>query len=279
MTVKPFRRLNVLGIPVDCLTTKDALGIIEERIFVKKKTLIFTPNIEHIARASRDNEFRSIYTVSDLSLADGMPVVWASRIFYRTPLPERINGTNMALNLCALAQKKGLSVFLLGSTQDIAGLAAQKLAAKYTGLKVAGYYSPPFGSLFCEREDLKTIGAVNASSPDILLVAFGAGKQEKWIYRYHNLIEATVFMGVGGSLDLISGRIPRAPQWMQDSGFEWLHMVFQRPARIKKYLSSAVAFIFLLTKNILKTGDGSIFSVKQDRGRFYFFCQAFGRKK
>ena len=250
--MKGYDRLYILDMPVDRLTMDKAVSIISERIQAKRKTTVFTPNVDHLVKAQFDEEFKEIYSQTDLSLVDGMPLVWTS-ILYGRRLPQRINGTNLIWELCQLAQAKGFTLFFLGSSSDIVRLARQNLQTRFPAVKIAGYYSPPFGTTFDREEIPRIVEQVNSCKPDILLVAFGPLKQEKWINKYHKILDAYIFIGVGGALDLISGRLRRAPKWMQDVGLEWLFRLYQEPRRLmKRYLIGNAIFIYLVCKKALK---------------------------
>jgi N-acetylglucosaminyldiphosphoundecaprenol N-acetyl-beta-D-mannosaminyltransferase len=248
-----FERLYFLDIPVDHLTMDKAVDIILERVQSRRKTMVFTPNVDHLVKAQFDEEFKKIYSQVDLSLVDGMPLVWVSAIFGRT-LPQRINGTNLVWKLCELAQTRDATLFLLGAKDGIASRAAYNLQTRFPQLKIAGYYSPPFETIFDKDEVTRIIDKVNSCKPDILLVAFGPLKQEKWIYEYHRFLDSYIFLGVGGALDLISGHIRRAPKWMQDMGLEWLFRLSREPKRLwKRYLFGNTIFIYLVLKKALSS--------------------------
>jgi N-acetylglucosaminyldiphosphoundecaprenol N-acetyl-beta-D-mannosaminyltransferase len=245
-------RLRICGVPIDCLTTEKAVEIIAEHIRDKTKTMVFTPNSNHLVGAQSDSEFKRIYAEVDLSLVDGMPLVWLSLI-YGKKLPERINGTNLVWKLCELSEENGFSLFFVGTNESVMCLAVAKIREKYPRIRIGGYCSLPYDATFDAELASAAVERINIAKPDILLVAFGPPKQEKWIYKYYKSLNTSIFVGIGGSLDFISGRIQRAPKWMQDSGLEWLFRLCQEPRRLwKRYLIGNLFFLYLVLKEIAK---------------------------
>jgi len=246
-----FIRIKICDLPVDYITMDEAVEVIVNNIQSKRKTIIFTPNVDHIVKAKFDREFKEIYSHVDLSLVDGMPLVWISGI-YGKKLPERINGTNLIIRLCKTIQEKNLSLFLLGPKEEILKLAVGNIKKTYPGLDKIGYRSIPFENLFNYEESLKVINEINKFKPDILLLGFGPPHQEKWIYRYYNFLDAYIFIGVGSTFDFLSKKKKRAPIWMQNLGLEWLFRLIQEPRRLwKRYIIGNTIFLFLLLKDAL----------------------------
>jgi len=241
----------MFGIPIDVLTMNEALEIISDNIERKKKTMVFTPNVDHIVKAYFDEEFRKIYSEAELSLVDGAPLVWLSGFFGKR-LPHRINGTNLVLRLCDLSSRRGITLFLLGAESSRAQSAVKNIAGKFPKAAVVGVYSPPFGSLFDEKEATTIIRKINGCKPDIVFVAFGAAQQEKWIYKYRRQIDASICIGVGSAFDLISGHIRRAPRLLQATGLEWLFRLCQEPRRLwKRYFFSNVFFFYMVLSEMV----------------------------
>jgi len=276
-----FIRIKICDLPVDCITMDEAVEVIVNNIQSKRKTIIFTPNVDHIVKAKFDREFKEIYSHVDLSLVDGMPLVWISGI-YGKKLPERINGTNLIIRLCKTIQEKNFSLFLLGPKEEILKLAVGNIKKTYPGLDKIGYRSIPFENLFNYEESLKVINEINKFKPDILLLGFGPPHQEKWIYRYYNFLDAYIFIGVGSTFDFLSKKKKRAPIWMQNLGLEWLFRLIQEPRRLwKRYIIGNTIFLFLLLKdaliifiknlNILNLQRCKLLSMKFRKKRIDFF--------
>ena len=235
-----MKKVSILGIKIHKITVDQAIEKVAD--FVKEKTphQIVTVNPEFIMIAQKDREFKKVLKEADLAVADGSGIIWASKIVYH-PLSERIAGVDLVEKMAKLAHQNRFSIFFLGAKEGIAQKTSQILKDKYPKMKVAGYEA---GS----PHDLSLLGRIKKKKPDILLVAFGAPKQDKWIYKFKNSLGIPVMMGVGGSFDLISGAVPRAPKWMQNAGLEWLYRLYREPKRIKRQLS-LVKFVYLILKN------------------------------
>jgi N-acetylglucosaminyldiphosphoundecaprenol N-acetyl-beta-D-mannosaminyltransferase len=255
-----FDRLIICDIPVDSLTMDEVLELISAHIKTKRKTTIFTPNADHVVKARFDQELKKAYSEADLSLVDGMPLVWVSGIFGKR-LPQRINGTNLFLKLCETCSERGFSMFLLGAREEVTGKAVNTIHKRFPSLKLSGSYTPPFEAVFEDDEVWKIAEQVNRARPDIVCVAFGCPKQEKWISRYRESLDATIFLTIGASLDFISGRLRRAPEWIQNAGLEWLWRLAQEPRRLwKRYLIGNTIFLYMIVKEIVKRKFSRAFS-------------------
>lgn len=209
-----------------------------------------TANLDHLRRCRRDSSYACIVAGADLVVADGMPLVWASRIRGRPYLPERVAGSSMTLGLCEEAVRYRASVFLLGGDPGVAERAAATLVARYPGLCIAGHYCPPFGfeSDAALMEELRN--EVAAAEPDIVLVALGSPKQERLIEQLREVFPAICWMGVGISLSFVTGDVARAPLWMQRTGLEWFHRLVQEPRRLfARYVIHGVPWFFVLLLN------------------------------
>jgi N-acetylglucosaminyldiphosphoundecaprenol N-acetyl-beta-D-mannosaminyltransferase len=193
-----------------------------------------------------DADFRAVYAKAGLRVADGVPLVWASR-FLGTPLHGRVNGTDLFELLAAEAAKWGWSIFLLGGAGDAAALAAAELRRRHDGLSVAGTYSPQFGFEQDPRECRRITEMIAESGADILFVGLGAPKQEKWIAQYGAACNVRFAVGVGVSFSFVAGTLPRAPFWMQRHGLEWLWRLIQEPQRLwKRYLIDGLPFFWFV---------------------------------
>jgi len=234
----------ILGVPVDNLTMAEALdqfeAFVESGRMNGRSHQVVTVNADFVKNGLRDPELRFLLQDADLATADGMPLVWGARLL-NVPLKGRLAGADLVPRLAERAAQKGYSIFLLGGAPGVAKLAAQKLQACYPGLKIAGLLAPPVSSVL--EMDNSILETIRAARPDILLVAFGNPKQEKWIGMYKKQLCVPVMMGVGGTLDFVAGMTHRAPGWMQRSGLEWLFRLIQEPGRLwRRYFSDMVMF-------------------------------------
>ncbi|RRR65913.1 MAG: WecB/TagA/CpsF family glycosyltransferase [Candidatus Viridilinea halotolerans] len=236
--------LVVLGVPIDNLTMDEALARCDEFIADGRTTgrtyQIATVNADFVVNSLHDPELRRILQEADMSTADGMPLVWASRLLGGA-LPGRVTGADMVPALARRAAEKGYSIFFLGARPGVAAQAAAILQQRNPGLKVAGVYSPPPASIL--EMDTTALDLVKQARPDILLVAFGNPKQEKWIRMHAPELPVPLAVGIGGTLDMIVGVTRRAPSWMQTVGLEWLYRMAQEPRRlVKRYLHDFAYF-------------------------------------
>jgi len=214
--------LYICGVWVDNVTMEKTLIYMSDFIESGLPHYIVTPNSDHIVLVHKDSEFAELYRNADLAIPDGMPLIWASKILGK-PLMERVTGSDLLPKACEMAASKGYKIFLLGSTPQASSKAIQILKERYNRLQIVGSYSPPFGFEKDEEENQKTIEIIKQARPDILFVALGAPKQEKWIYKHIKLklLNVPISLGIGASIDFIAGTQRRAPKWMQNIGLEW----------------------------------------------------------
>lgn len=243
------RRLRIGHLEVDVLGLEEALAAIEALVDARRGGVVFTPNVDHVVKAERDAELRAAYAAADLALADGMPLVWASRLL-GTPLPERVAGSDLVLPLAALAARRGWRVYLVGGAPGDAARAAEVLARAH-GVAIAGVDAPALDLSHAGAEAARAAAErVHDARPELVLAAFGAPKQELWIHRHRDLLRPAVVLGVGASLAFVAGTIPRAPRWMSRSGLEWLHRLAREPRRLwRRYLVEDAAFAPIVVRS------------------------------
>jgi N-acetylglucosaminyldiphosphoundecaprenol N-acetyl-beta-D-mannosaminyltransferase len=221
--------IRVLGVRVDELDIKGTLDRIDELLAAGGHHLVATVNPEFVMLAQRDPEFRRLLEGAALCLADGWGVTWAARRQGR-PLPARVTGVDLVPALAERAAAKGWRLFLLGAAPGVAEEVAQLLTAQNPALLVAGWHAGVAG----HEGDEESLRLIAAAHPDIVLVAYGAPRQEQWIARNLSRLEAGVGIGVGGSFDYLSGRVRRAPAWMRRAGLEWLYRLLRQPWRARR---------------------------------------------
>lgn len=239
-------RVKIAGLPFSPINTSDAVELIVEGMNIGIGGVVVTPNLD-IARVSRSNAWlRRFIMAADLVTADGSMIVWASRL-QKTPVPERVAGSDLSMKLCERLSQTSLSVFLLGGDPGVAATASAKLIADYPGLKIAGVYSPPIGfeRSIEQCEIIKT--ALQSAKPNLVLVGLGCPKQEKLISQLRYIFPETWWIGVGITFSFISGDVRRAPLIVQRAGFEWLWRLSQEPKRLaKRYLIDGIPFAFVV---------------------------------
>ncbi len=222
--------IAVMGLPLANVTADEAVEQIEKLILSGGTHQVATANLDFWLNSLRDVHLHRIIASCSLVLPDGMPLVWISRLF-GSPLKERVSGADLVPQLAQLSARKGYRIFLLGGREGVAARAAQKMEEMYPGVNIVGHYAPPLADL--QRMDHgDTLQRIRAAKPDILMVAFGNPKQEKWIRMHSKRSGVPVSIGIGGSLDMLVGDVQRAPRWMQRSGLEWLGRCVQEPARL-----------------------------------------------
>ncbi len=244
--------VRVDGIPIDVLTEDDAIAFILDRLEAGKGGVVATPNLDHLRLFEQSEQVRDGYERADLSLADGMPLVWASRLS-GTPLPERVAGSDLTISLANAAAKSDRSLFLLGGNPGVAAKAGEKLERSNPGLRVAGVYCPPYEfEKDAEEMDRVKRELREAGSPDIVYVGVSFPRSLDICHELYAEFPQSWFLGIGISLSFISGEVARAPAWMSDNGLEWLHRFGQEPRRLgRRYLVHGVPYCLRLLQRAL----------------------------
>lgn len=258
--------VDLRGVMFDRVTETQAVDYVLDALEAGHGGWVITSNLDHLFRAGRDREFRGMLDEADLVVADGMPLVWASKA-QGTPLPERVAGSSLVWTMTAEAAKRGRSVYLLGGDEGTAEKAGQILTETYPGLKIAGTHCPPFGFEANAAEMGKILDGLRKSEADLVYVALGSPKQEKLIRTLRTqqseaesggsnspLLPGAWWMGVGISLSYICQEVKPAPGWMKKSGLEWVFRLVQEPKRlIKRYLIDGIPFaVVLLSSSALR---------------------------
>jgi len=243
---------------VASVTLGEASEVFSEMARKKETRVIFTANAEHIALMSSNREFQKAYHEADFVLADGMPLVWFSRLIGER-LPVRVTGSDLLPEFCRMAEKKSLKVFFLGGREDVTPKAIENLLKRFPALHVAGFATPWIDLANDEEIHSDFVETINQSGADILFVGFGAPKQEIWISRNKKKLKTGIVVAVGGTFDFLAGKTVRAPLWMQKSGLEWLWRLLHEPKRLwRRYLIGNALFCklaWLEWKNGKHLGD------------------------
>lgn len=225
-------RVEILGVGVDSVTMAQAVERIENLIEAKKNSLVATANAEMLMRATQDEELKKILNAADLVVADGAGTVWAARHLGKK-MPERVAGADLVQELMKIAPSKGRKFFLFGSAPGVADKAKLKAEELYPGIKIVGTRN----GYFSEEDEPKIIEQIKNSHADILLVALGVPKQEKWLAAHKDELNIPVSIGVGGTLDVMAGVVKRAPRWMQKAKLEWLFRALLQPSRAGRLIA------------------------------------------
>jgi len=235
------RRLRIGSLWVDVVSFDEALRAIENLVDRGMGGAVYTPNVDHVVKAELNEAFRRSYEDVSLSLADGMPLVWASR-FLGCRLPERVAGSDILLPLMQLAAKRRWRVYLVGGGPGAAQGAARRLAEEL-GVALVGWDDCRIAS---DGSDISRSSAARAraAKPDVILVGLGPPKQELWIHRNKEIVGPAVCLGIGAGIDFLAGRFRKAPRWVANSGFEWAYRLIQEPRRLyRRYLLESPRFI------------------------------------
>lgn len=232
--------ITMLGVVFDNVNLMEAIACIEAMIVARKPSYVVTANVDFVVQARRDAELRRILNNANLLLCDGTPLVWASH-WLGDPLPERVAGSDLVPQLIRVAAKKNHRLFFLGATPEASAQAVANVRAQFPNLEIA-HYSPPFRPLN-QIDNEEIVRRILAAQPDILLVAFGCPKAEKWMAANFQPLGVPVTIGVGATIDFLAGRVKRAPLWMQCAGLEWVFRLWQEPRRLfKRYATDFWCF-------------------------------------
>jgi N-acetylglucosaminyldiphosphoundecaprenol N-acetyl-beta-D-mannosaminyltransferase len=240
------RRTLIAGVYVDNLSEDETLSRIDELIAGGGSHYMTVVNAAKVVAARRDSELRDRLAKAALVTADGMSVVWASRLVGQ-PLKQRVTGIDLFERLVAHAAGRGLSVYFLGARDESVGGVAKHFTTRFPDLRVAGYRN----GYFDESQSPEIAREIMRSRADLLFVALGSPRQEEWIERHLIATGARFALGVGGSFDHLSGLQRRAPAWMQRAGLEWLHRFAREPRRLwRRYLIGNSIFIWLVARQM-----------------------------
>ena len=234
--------IELHGVTLHAVTEPQAIRHVLDELASGRGGVVVTPNLDHLRRCVRDLHFGALVAEADLVVADGMPLVWASRI-QGTPLPERVAGSNLISTLSAGAAERGRSIFLLGGAEGTAEGAAKVLHERHPHLRIVGTYCPRLGFEKNPKLMAEMVQQLTAAQPDIVFVALGSPKQEQLIAKLRLSLPNAWWLGVGVSFSFLTGDVKRAPLWMQKYGIEWVHRLVQEPRRLfKRYLLVGVPF-------------------------------------
>lgn len=225
--------VKILGVPVHPLTMKESVAVLEEKLQKKEQAFVVTANAEIIMMCQQDKEYNNIVSEqADLVLPDGAGAVWAGR-YLGNEVPERVAGFDLYNQLLKLSADKGYKAYFFGGAPGVAEAAKNKAEELYSGVQIVGCRN----GYFTEAEEEAIIKEINDAAPDMLFVALGAPKQEKWLVKYRNQLKPRVLMGIGGSFDVLAGKMERAPKWMQEASLEWAFRLYKQPSRFMRMLA------------------------------------------
>ena len=222
-------KIDVMGVGFDNLTKNEFIDRARQMLATREKGYVVTPNAEIVYEAVQDASFRDLLNGAALVLPDGAGVVLGAKIL-GTPLKEKVAGIEFGEEICRLLAENGGKLYLLGSKPGIADQAGQKLKEKYPGLTICGTADGYF------KDEAAVVAKINEAAPDVVFVCLGAPKQEKFIRNHFDEMNATLYLGLGGSLDGYAGVAQRAPRWMINLSLEWLYRLLKEPKRLGRMM-------------------------------------------
>ena len=241
-------RIHLMGCPIDCLNMDQTIALIEEHLKERKTCQHVVVNVAKFVEMRKDPLLRKIITDCEIINADGMPIVWASRLLGQ-PLPERVAGVDLFQNLVRLCAEKGYRPFFFGARDWVVEKMVAELSGRHPGLKVAGYQN----GYYSKNEEQEIAEMIHDSKADMLFVGFSSPMKEKFLEKWTPVMKVPFCMGVGGSFDIIAGRTKRTPEFMQKLGLEWLFRIYQEPRRMwKRYAKTNPVFIWVVLKEYVK---------------------------
>lgn len=237
---------KVLGVRIDAVQITDVIARMEEWIATRAPArFICISNVHSVMTALEDACFRQVFAAADLSVPDGMPLVWVGR-WRGFRNQRRVAGPDLFWEFCRRTQERGYAHYFYGGAEGVPETLATALLREFPSLRVAGTCSPPFRPLTPE-EDARIVEAINQARPAVVWVGLGCPKQEQWMYEHRARLQVPVLIGVGQAFDVYAGRVRRAPRWMREFGLEWFFRLLQEPRRLwRRYLLYNVQFIGLL---------------------------------
>ena len=252
MSHKVDMNVNILSVRISKIGLNDTLNTFKKWIDNGEKKRVCVTPVNCVLWAYKQDLLREVYNTSDMNLADGVPLVWASR-FLNNPIKERVTGLDVLPELARIGNEESYRFFLLGAKDGVAEKLSIFLKTKYPHLNIVGYYSPPFTAKFSDEENQKMVSMINATKPNVLWVSLTAPKQDFWIREHFHKLDVNIAIGVGGAFEVTAGLIKRAPRWMQRYGLEWFYRFIQEPRRLfRRYLIEAPMFIPLILLQKMK---------------------------
>jgi N-acetylglucosaminyldiphosphoundecaprenol N-acetyl-beta-D-mannosaminyltransferase len=244
----------VWGIPFASLSMAETVSVIGDLIEAGRPTFFITANVNYAMLTDENPDLRAINEQAAFVVADGAPLVWASRL-QGSPLPERVAGSDLIIEMSALATKKGYRLFLLGGADGVAAKAVAGLCERFPGLQVVGFESPPFRELTLdERDALAT--RIRAARPDLLFTAFTQPRGERWLAANCELLGVPVMANVGAAIDFAAGRVRRAPRWIRKCGLEWAFRLWIEPRRlVGRYARNAWFIARMVARDALRAAS------------------------
>lgn len=236
----------IANVGISNINLEETIEFFDKVIEANNRIRVCVTPVNCVLWATKNDYLSKVYNTADLTLCDGVPLLWASN-FLGTPLKGRVTGLDLLPAYLKHAADKNIRMFFLGAKEGVAETLKQKMETLYPNIQIGAVYSPPFAEKFSNEENQKMIALVNDYKPHILWVSLTAPKQDYWIYENFEKLNVNIAIGVGGAFEVTAGLISRAPKWMQKSGLEWFYRFISEPKRMfRRYFIEAPAFIPLI---------------------------------
>jgi len=246
-----IEKINILSVHFSNLDEPELISLLDDRIAEAQKTQVCFVPTNSILAARKSRFVLDVYNSADVVMCDGVPVQWASRLL-GTPLKQRLTGFDFFPHFIQHCAQKNYSVYFLGAKEGVAKQLATIYQSRYPGIRVAGFYTPPFAASFSEAQNAVMLSAINAAKPDVLFVSLTAPKQDIWIHQQLEHLNVKLAIGIGAAFDSEAGSLKRAPILMQQMGLEWFYRFLQEPGRMfRRYFIEAPIFVPLVIFQLL----------------------------
>ncbi len=240
-------KINIAGTGISNVSLSETMDLFDQWIAGGLKKRVCVTPVNCVVWAHKDPSLKAIYNEADLTLCDGVPLIWASNFLGKGLLKGRVTGLDLLPQYLERSNQKGHRQYFLGAKEGVGELLQKVSESNYPGIKISGVYSPPFAEEFEDAENEKMIALINEAAPDILWVSLTAPKQDRWIAKHIDQLNVHIAIGIGGAFEVAAGTIDRAPIWMQQNGLEWLYRFYKEPKRLfRRYLIEAPQFIPIL---------------------------------
>jgi len=242
-----IQRVDILGVRVSAIDMTLAVDEIGRWIGAGERHYVCVTGVHGVMESQRDPDLKAIHNASGLTTPDGMPLVWLGRRAGAKRM-DRVYGPDLMLALCEAAALNGWTSYFYGGRDGVADQLAERLTARFPGLRIVGTYAPPFRPL-TEQEDDEVVAAINAAEPDLVWIGLSTPKQERWMAGHRARLVAPALLGVGAAFDIHAGNLRQAPLWVQGHGLEWLYRLYREPGRLwRRYASMIPRFLFAIVR-------------------------------
>lgn len=244
--------VNLFNLDFFNVTLDEMIEVLARDVQLNRRVLVQTVNVDHIVLIKEDQQFCDFVSSADYITCDGMPILWSSKLT-RRPLKSRVTGADLAVSLCATSFHNDFRIYFFGAKPGVAARAKEHVLTLFPNAQIVGYYSPSSDEIMDPTESRRMCHGINQTGANVLLLALGTPKQEKWYQRYKNILEPNVTIGVGAAIDFLAGEQMRAPLIVQQIGLEWFYRLTQDPHRLwKRYLWRDMLFIPIFLKFLIR---------------------------